>query len=93
MVTGVELDPQKSWCYVIDFEFDGRKYVYRTIENMEGEYTLTDKHGNWHPLKRLEVSTGLETLGVFIAMDGNQEAQIKSLAEKSKSFAEKMSVK
>ena len=60
---------------------------------MEGEYTLTDKHGNRHPLKRLEVSTGSETLGVFIAMNGNQEAQIKSLTEKSKSFAAKMRTK
>ena len=60
---------------------------------MEGSYSLTDKKGNRHPLKRLEVSTGSETLGVFIAMDGNQEAQIKSLKEKSKNFAAKMKAK
>ena len=46
---------------------------------MQGEYTLTDKQGNRHSLKRLEGSTGSETLGVFIAMDGNQEDQIEAL--------------
>ena len=53
-------------------------------------YILTDKHENRHAPKKLEVSTGLETLGVFIIMDGNQKAQIKSLTEKSKTFAGKM---
>ena len=34
----------------------------------------------------MEVSEGFETLGVFISMDGNQEAQIESLTKKSKKF-------
>ena len=57
---------------------------------MEGSYMLPDKQGNMHQLKRLEVSAGSETLGFFLAIDGNQEAQIKSLKEKSKNFAAKM---
>ena len=54
---------------------------------MEGTYTLMDKTGQRHLLTRLEVSQGKETLGVFIAMDGNQTNQIAELETKSKEYA------
>lgn len=49
---------------------------------MPGKYTLIDKYGNCNPLKRLEVLEGLKSLGVFIAMDSNQESQLISLTGK-----------
>ena len=75
VASGGELDPNKSNCYIIDFEWNGNNWEYRKIENMPGNYTLLDKEGNRHPLARHEVSKATETLGVFIAMDGNSEAQ------------------
>ena len=57
---------------------------------MLGEFYLLDKDSTQHPLKRCEVSQATETLGVFIAMDGNLMAQKEALKEKAKSFAEKL---
>jgi hypothetical protein len=39
---------------------------------MPGSFTLINKHGNRETLKRLEVWQAQKTLGVFLAMDGNQ---------------------
>ena len=90
VATGGELDPRKSNCYLIDFKWTGNKWVYQTMEEMEGEFTLLDKEENRVPLKRLEVSEATETLGVFISMDGNHSAQKEELKKKAKSFAEKL---
>ena len=57
---------------------------------MPGEFTLNDKYGTSHPFKPLYINEGLETLGVFISMDGNQTDQLNNLREKSRVFAEQI---
>ena len=49
--TGGDLAPKKSWCYIIDFKWRGNKWEYRTINKMEGEFTLTDNNGARKPLR------------------------------------------
>ena len=39
VASGGELDPNKSNCYIIDFEWNGKNWDYRKIENMPGNYT------------------------------------------------------
>ena len=68
-----------SWSYLIDFEWIDNKWRYRTKDMMEGSFTMNDKHGNSHPLQRLEVTEGRETLGVHISMDGNDTDEYKHL--------------
>ena len=57
---------------------------------MEGSYLLNNQFGHPHNLERLDVSVGRETLGVHIAMDGNQDDQVISLENKSKDYAAKI---
>ena len=57
-VTGGELAPIKSWCYLIDHVWTGTKWRYRTKEKMPGEFTLTDRHGVGHAIDCLEPSVG-----------------------------------
>ena len=57
---------------------------------MPAEFTLTDKDGNRHPLVRLEVSEGRKSLGVYIAVDGNEKAQKKYLIEMARTYAEQI---
>jgi hypothetical protein len=54
---------------------------------MPGSFTLVDKHGNREIPTRLEVWEAQKTLGVFLAMDGNQKAKFLFLREKSIEFA------
>ena len=89
-ITGRELDPSKSWCYIIDFEWKNNEFIYHTKEDMPGDFTLNDKYGTPYPLKRLDVHKGSETLGLFIAMDENQTDQSNNLREKSEVFAKQI---
>ena len=72
-VTGGELVPIKSWCYLIDHVWTGTIWRYRTKEEMQGEFTLTDRYGFCHVIDYLEPCFGKETLGVSIAPDVNQK--------------------
>jgi hypothetical protein len=57
---------------------------------MSGSFTLIDKHGNRETLRRLEVWQVQKTLGVFLAMDGNQRAQFLFLKEAAITFADQI---
>ena len=57
-VTGGELAPIKSGCYLVDHVWTGTKWRYRTKEEMPGEFTLTDRHGVRHAIDCLEPSVG-----------------------------------
>ena len=73
--TGGELALEKSWCYIINFEWNGNNWDYQNIEDMEGSYYLLDKNNEKQHLQRYEVSKESETLGIFISMDGNNRDQ------------------
>ena len=57
---------------------------------MPGQCTLDDKYGNQHHLRQIEVSEAVETLGVYLAMDGNQVKHKEVLQEKADKFAEQI---
>ena len=52
--------------------------------------TLNDKFENPYNLKQISVSEACKTLGVYLAMDGNQKKHIELLQEKANEFAEKI---
>ena len=54
------------------------------------EFILTDRYSIHHVIDRLEPSVGKETLGVPIALDGNQKPLGPSLKEKAEDFGEKI---
>jgi hypothetical protein len=87
IASGGALCPVKSFCYLIDFHWTGTDFAYCSKDDMPGSFTLVDKHGNREILTRLEVWQAQKTLGVFLAMDGNQRAQFLFLREKSIEFA------
>lgn len=88
--TGGELAPEKSWCYIIDFKWKGNKWEYRTIDEMDRDFKLTDNTGARKPLRRLDVWEGSKTLRVFLAMDGNNLSHLDHLKNESTIFVEKM---
>jgi hypothetical protein len=87
--TGGALVADKSYWYLIDFEWKGNKWKYRKTASMPGEIDIRSVDGDsCIPLRRFEVEHAEETLGVFLAMDGNNTAEIEKLLDKSKEFAE-----
>jgi len=73
---GGMLASNKSKGFLIGFKWIGSDYVYRSLQEMPGEITLLDRSGIRIPLECLHVSVAAESLGVWIAMDGNQDEQI-----------------
>jgi hypothetical protein len=88
--TGGALAPTKSFCYLLDFHWSGSSWDYVSVEDLPGEFTLTDSAGARHPLQRYEPSHAEKTLGVFISMDGNEDAEIECLTQKCITFGAKM---
>jgi hypothetical protein len=90
IASGGALCPLNSFCYLIDFHWNGTDFEYRTKDDMPGSFTLIDKHGNRETLKRLEVWQVQKNLGIFLAMDGNQWAQFLFLKEAAIIFADQI---
>ena len=91
--TGGVIAPAKSkWC-LIDFKWTRSDYIYRSLQEMPGEITLLDRNGIRIPLERLDVFVAAESLGVQIAMDGNQDKQIDIMKKKAQEFAAQISTK
>ena len=61
------IDHKKEWLCA-----QKQDYKYRTIEDMPGNIILLDANRQAHVVSREEVSTTSESVGVWIALDGNQ---------------------
>lgn len=91
--SGGALVPTKSYWFLIHFIFDKNRnsWRYASIAETPGDITIRDIQGTGRvELERLEVNAARETLGVFIAMNGNQLAQTTALWEKAVIWAEKV---
>ena len=84
-VTGGALDQKKSFWYGIEFSWEGVRWSYARHEN-HSTITFEDKDGNTQTLQRLSTSTASETLGVFLAPDGNSSKQREQMRNVSVTF-------
>ena len=74
---------------MIDFVFDGHDWRYKTADEMPGELSMRLPDSQERViLTRKEPNEACKTLGVHIAMDGNQTAQTEYLKEKGQEFAD-----
>jgi hypothetical protein len=65
--TGGALVPSKSFWYLIDFWFNGSKWIYSLAEDVPAELSVLGKDGiTRRPLKRYEPDIANETLGTWI---------------------------
>ena len=87
IATGGSLAPEKSFHYLIDFEWADKQWNYRKSTEIEGDFTLSMKDQSRHFLQRYDTDRAEQTLGVYLSMDGNEEKQFQSLYDQSKKFA------
>ena len=63
---------EKTWVYPISFKFDeSGKWSYKTTDEINTIFHLYDDHDNLKIISKLEPHIGKETLGAFLAPDGN----------------------
>ena len=84
--TGGALREDKSFWYLIDYEWKKGKWVYKTIDDTPGDITVRVDKGHREVIQRLEPQEARETVGVWLAMDGNNIKQAEVHKEKTLAF-------
>ena len=88
--SGGALVPSKSYWYLISFKWHNDRWTYRTIADTPGSLAIFDTNRTRVTLDRLEASEARETLGVCLAMDGNQQAEYEKLRQIACRWAEQV---
>lgn len=89
--TGVGMEHSKTFWHLVDFKWTGGKWEYLTEEEAPGEITLRKPDSEERaPLKSKEADEASKTLGLFIAMDRNQEKEVEYLEKKGTEWADAM---
>ena len=84
--TGGLLRPDKCRWYLIGFKWCGSKWKYITKEDDMSSIAIPNIHGNDETVKRHGVDVAEETLGVYVAVDGNISAEKVKLSDATKSW-------
>ena len=87
-VNGGVLAPDKSWWYLVEFVWSKGKWTY----NDAGETVdlkAQDMHGKTLSLKYLLHNEAKEMLGVFLAPDGNNVAQLEKMTKTRDNWMDK----
>ena len=90
--TGGTLSPEKSYWYLIDFEWQPKTLTwrYKTMQESPGDIYFMNSNGHQCRIQRHETQTAVETLGIPLAMDGNQNAIYAGLLTRIEKWASKI---
>ena len=85
--TGGTIVNSKSWVYPISFEFDEQgKWKYKKVADIQHDFTVRDDQEIRQVLISLEHNEGKETLGVYLAPDGNNSKMVEVLKTKAEEW-------
>jgi hypothetical protein len=88
--TGGGLRVDKSFWIFVDFSFRQGAWKYRSTQQLPGQLWATNHDGQRMALKRIEPSQGEITLGVGIAMDGNNRDEKQYLVDKAGEYTDQL---
>jgi hypothetical protein len=89
-VTGGALGPEKSYWYLVSFKWNGGKWSYAPITDTPATLYMNDIQNIRKVVKRILPNQAEETLGVWIAPNGDTKVQVQKLLEKAHTWAEQM---
>jgi hypothetical protein len=82
--------PEKTrWC-LIDFTWKNGHWSYKAIDNCQGQLSAKDITRSRKVLTRVSVDQAKETLGVFLAPNGDTGTQALHMEEKAKDWVTQM---
>jgi hypothetical protein len=88
--SGGQLEPTKTFWYLIDFEWEAGKWRYKKTKSDSTHLHMTAPDGKVVQIEQVEVNVGRRTLGVRLAPDGNAQAEIEYLSNEADAWAEKI---
>jgi hypothetical protein len=89
-VTGGALGPEKSYWYLVSFNWNGGKLSYAPANDTPATLYMNDIQNVRKAVRRISTSDAEETLGVWIAPNGDTRVQCEKLVEKSRIWADHM---
>ena len=82
--TGSSIAVDKSWFYLIHFEWENGQWSYGDMDNvLNDELNCKDKNGRQQHLNYIRADQAKEMLGVFLVPDSNNRQQIKEMKKKT----------
>jgi hypothetical protein len=89
-ITGGALGPDKSFWYLISFNWSGGKWYYAPVTDTPTTIYMNDINNVRRKVKRIEVHQAEETLGVWISPNGQTTTACTKLLEKAIIWADHM---
>jgi hypothetical protein len=89
-ITGGQLEPSKTYWYLIQFRWKDGKWKYNTKTDTHAELFMTNADQQYVPVERVEVSEARRTLGVRLAPDGNNRAEFTYLKNQCDLWADRL---
>jgi hypothetical protein len=89
--TGGQVRPDKCWWYQIEFVWtQGGRWKYQQATDCPLDLHVRDGSHQRVPIDQLDPSTAAETLGVWLAPDGNNKTAVKVMRAKSQLWADQV---
>ena len=88
-VNGEAIAPDKCWWYLVDFVWKGGKWEYYNA-GRDKDLSVRDKDNNVQSLGYSLASEAKEMVGVHLAPDRNEKAQLQALKGKLSKWAQQM---
>ena len=89
--TGGAVAHDKSYWYLVDFALSGKKWRYRTIDEMPGDLLLPKGEGRVPtPVERLEVTQSKELLGLEGNPASDEKDEAAALRAKTEGWRDKV---
>jgi len=88
--TGGNLVPEKCFWYLIDFKWQNSTWKYKTSQETPGQIQVTSANNIHIVIPWLEPWEAHWTLGVRIAPDGNNDAEVQYLSQVAAEWWTKM---
>eukprot|EP00978_Attheya_sp_CCMP212_P042437 scaffold258556_cov28-Attheya_sp.AAC.1 len=81
--TGGQVRPDKCWWYQIEFVWtQGGRWKYKQATDCPLDLHVRDGNHQQVPIDQLDPSTAAETLGVWLAPDGNNKTAVEVMRAK-----------
>jgi len=82
--------PEKTVWWLVSFKWTGTSWAYARILDTPGVLLVNNIANSRKIIKRLEASEAYETLGVFLAPDGNLDEQFKKMQSAAVKWADSL---
>jgi hypothetical protein len=84
------LVPEKTAWWLVSFKWTGTSWSYASTQDSPGDLYVNDISSNRKTITRLESYQAYETLGVYLAPDGNLEEQFKKMEKAATQWADNL---